>query len=119
MGTSEERGLGPANRAKKARKILFLAVVLVITGRATVAQELKRKALFNPPPQYPQIARRIQLRGTVKIEIVIAPDGSVKDAKVLGGHALLAESALNAVKDWKFAPASSETTERIEFKFNP
>jgi TonB family protein len=57
--------------------------------------------------------------GTVKIEVVVAPNGSVKGARVVGGHPVLATAALDAAKKWRFEPASAESSGVIDFKFEP
>jgi len=61
----------------------------------------------------------MNITGTVKVEVVVAPNGSVKDAKVVGGHPVLAGAALEAVKKWKFEPAAVESTGIVDFKFEP
>jgi len=76
-----------------------------------------RKILAGPKPQYSELARRMKLSGTVKLEVVITPGGQVRQTKALGGHPVLVESAEQAVRDWKFEPASSQTTETLEFRF--
>jgi outer membrane biosynthesis protein TonB len=50
---------------------------------------------------------------------VIWPNGSVKETKVIGGHPILVTAAVDAVKKWKFDPASAETTGILEIKFDP
>jgi TonB family protein len=55
--------------------------------------------------------------GFVKVEVVITPAGTVKSAKALGGHPLLIESALDAVKKFKYEAAASETTQVVIFTF--
>jgi len=75
------------------------------------------KARRNPDPEYPEIARRMNISGTVKVELVIAADGTIKSAKVLGGHPLLADSVQKALRKWKYAPGASETTMQLDFKF--
>jgi TonB family protein len=55
----------------------------------------------------------------VRIKAVVAPDGEVKRAEVLGGHPVLADAALEAVKRWKYAPAKLETPIELEFHFRP
>jgi len=70
-------------------------------------------------PVYPELARKMNITGTVKVEVVVAPNGSVKDAKVVGGHPVLAGAALEAVKKWKFEPAAVESTGIVDFKFEP
>jgi len=71
----------------------------------------------NPTPDYPEIARRMNISGVVKVELVIGTDGQIKSAKVLGGHAVLADAVQKALKNWKYAPGPSETTMQLEFKF--
>jgi TonB family protein len=76
-----------------------------------------RKPKSKVLPTRPELAKKMNVSGTVKVEIVIAPNGTVKSAKALGGHPLLIESALDAVKKWKFEPGSEETTQVIAFDF--
>jgi TonB family protein len=76
-----------------------------------------RKPVANPDPDYPEIARRMNITGTVKIEIVVAADGTIKSMKVMGGHPLLVDAVQKALKRWKYAPGGSETTMQLDFKF--
>src|SRR5437660_10112253 len=66
---------------------------------------------------YPAVAKRMNITGTVKIEVLVAANGTVKTAKVLGGHPLLANAAVDAVRKWRFEAASEETSGVVEFKF--
>ena len=59
----------------------------------------------------------MSLHGTVRLRVWVTPQGSVRKVEYIGGHPLLAESAVKAVKNWKFEPASRETTELLEIKF--
>jgi hypothetical protein len=43
----------------------------------------------------------------------------VKDAKVVGGHPVLAGAALDAVRKWRFEPAAMDSSGVVEFKFEP
>jgi len=43
----------------------------------------------------------------------------VKDAKVVGGHPVLASAALEAVRKWRFEPAAGESSGVVEIKFEP
>jgi TonB family protein len=67
-------------------------------------------------PEYPAIADKMALHGTVKLKIWISPDGSVRRLEYVGGHPLLAESALKAVKAWKYETNSKETTAMVEVR---
>jgi len=60
----------------------------------------------------------MNVSGKVKIEVVIAPDGRVKSSRVVGGHPLLVQTCQDALKEWKFVPASEETTQIVEFEFH-
>ncbi len=59
------------------------------------------------------------LAGIVRLEAVVSPDGSVKAVGVKGGHPVLAQAAVNAVRKWKWEPAPHESHEMIEVKFSP
>ena len=81
--------------------------------------EIVRRAKTKVQPAYPDLARKMNLTGTVKIEVVVAPNGMVKGARVVGGHPVLANAALDAAKKWRFEPAGSESSGIIDFKFEP
>jgi TonB family protein len=55
----------------------------------------------------------------VKVQVVVAPNGSVKEAKVVGGHPLLVNAALDAVRKWRFETAAAESSGIVNFKFEP
>jgi TonB family protein len=78
-----------------------------------------RKLVTRVEPDYPPVLRMRQIGGTVKLEVTIAPAGNVEGAKVLGGNPILAESAVAAVKKWKYAPAEAATTTTVSLEFNP
>jgi TonB family protein len=98
-----------------ARKTLPLALASALFAAHAAADT--RKPVANPDPEYPEIARRMNISGTVRVELVIAADGTIKSAKVLGGHPLLVDAVQKALKKWKYAPAASETILQVDFKF--
>jgi len=83
------------------------------------AADSGRKVLLKTPATYPTLARSMNIRGVVKLEAQVAPNGTVKSVSVKGGHPMLAQSAVTAVGHWKFEPAAHETKELIEVKFDP
>ena len=83
----------------------------------TQNEEMVRRAKTKVQPTYPELAHKMNISGIVKIEVTVAPNGSVKEARVIGGHPVLAQSALDAAKRWRFEPAASESTGIIDFKF--
>jgi TonB family protein len=82
-------------------------------------EELARRARNKVQPVYPELARKMNITGTVKIQVTVAPNGTVKDARVVGGHPVLASAALEAARKWRFEPAPSESSGVIDFKFDP
>jgi TonB family protein len=105
-----------------AVRVLLLAIALVpvpIRSWAQESAEGARKVLIRTPAAYPTLAHSMNIRGVVKVEARVAPNGTVKSMEVKGGHPLLTQSAVTAVGHWKFEPASHETKELIEIKFDP
>ena len=82
---------------------------------ASVARKVKSKVA----PVYPELAKKMAISGTVRVAIVVASNGSVKSTKVLGGHPLLIDAAVDAVRKWKFEPGADDSSGVIEFKFQP
>lgn len=94
------------------------AIILMVALCCGSALAEGRKAIRNPKPTYPDIAKTMNLRGSVTLELTIAPSGRVMDTRVVGGHPVLAQSAVQTVKGWLFEPAGSTTTETIKIDFN-
>ncbi len=108
---------------RKTTSFLLLCAVFAVAPASVHPQDSSdghRKVLSKVPPKYPHIARKMNIVGAVKIEAVVAPNGTVKSVAIRGGHPLLAQSAQDAIRDWKWEPAAHETHELIEVKFeNP
>jgi TonB family protein len=98
---------------------LIPAFALACALSASISAQEGRKALFKPTPRYPEIAKRLNLVGTVKVEAVIGPDGKVKETTVVGGHPILVDATLVALKEWKYEPAKGETNVTLTFEFHP
>jgi TonB family protein len=100
--------------ASAASGLLLGACAFAQTGST---DEGKRKVKSKVAPAYPELARRMNIAGKVKIEVVISPDGHVKSSRAIGGHPLLVQACQDAVKEWKFMPAPEESTQVVEFDF--
>ncbi len=83
------------------------------------AQDAGRKILKKMPVQYPLVLKEKGIGGTVRLKVFIKPDGAVRDTEVLGGSAILAESAQKSVSQWKFSPGNSETSMEVVVRFDP
>ena len=103
-----------------------IAVVLILLGGwaavgsapAWGQEEINRKPKSKVAPVYPELARRMNITGVVKVMITVTPAGTVKDAKLVGGHPVLATAALDAVKKWRFEVAPQESSGIVEFRFD-
>jgi TonB family protein len=90
-----------------------------VQAQQSQSEELVRRAKVKVQPEYPELARKMNIAGNVKIEVVVAPNGTVKEAHVVGGHPVLASAAVDAAKKWRFEPSTTESTGVIDFKFEP
>jgi protein TonB len=58
----------------------------------------------HPQPIYPPLAKQARISGKVTLNAVIAKDGTIQELKVAGGHPLLIQAAMDAVKQWVYKP---------------
>jgi TonB family protein len=87
------------------------------TSSAEVKNQGTRKVKTMVKPVYPEIAHKMQITGTVRLEATVGPDGKVRETKVIGGSPVLVQEATIAVKKWRFEEAPKETVETVEFSF--
>jgi len=99
--------------------VLFGVLILVPVSFGQQQTEGTRRILNRVTPQYPEMARSMNLRGNVKAEAVVEPNGVVKSVEVRGGHPVLVRAAQDAIYKWKWAPSLRETREPIEVRFDP
>ena len=102
--------------------LVLLAATFVSISTQSWAQESSdgaRKVLVKTAAIYPTLAQSMNIRGVVKLQAHVAPNGIVKSIDVKGGHPILTQSAVTAVGHWKFEAAPHETKELIEVKFDP
>lgn len=100
--------------------LLLMASAVGVSAKAqSSGDDGKRKVKTRVNPRYPEIARNMAIGGKVKIEVVVASDGHVKSANAVGGHPLLVQACLDAIKDWKYEAAPNESTLIVEFEFSP
>jgi TonB family protein len=101
---------------------LFVSMPSSTSGQSTTADSAqstgtKRKVNHRIMPDYPPVARQMNITGKVKIQAVVEADGHVKSTHAVGGSPLLIQAAERALKEWKFEPGPKETTEVVEFDF--
>jgi TonB family protein len=101
---------------KPAFALLAFALLLCLAVPSAWASD--RKVQHRVAPHYPELAKRMNVRGTVWVETKVAPDGHVTAVRVIQGNNLLAPAAKAAVKKWKFAPGPHSTSEKVVVEFN-
>ena len=73
--------------------------------RVRVSQGVTQGLLIRKvTPTYPPLARQARIQGSVLLQAVISKDGSIEGLKVVSGPPMLIQSALDAVKQWKYKP---------------
>lgn len=100
-----------------ARWKYILLCGALLAGTLRAADQPERKLLGRQDPPYSELASRNNLHGRVRLKIWIDPQGNVRRLEYIGGHPVLADSALQAVKHWKYEAAAKETTALVELKF--
>ncbi len=100
---------GPANEPTMA----------ITEAPGTASSGDSRRLKVSTPPVYPELARRMNIRGAVQLELTVARDGTVKDVRIIGGHPMLTDALVKAVKDWRYEPAPKESLVVVKFVFGP
>lgn len=71
-------------------------------------EEATKAATSRVQPEYPAMGKQLKLEGMVQVEASIDERGAVESVRVMSGNVVLANSAVNAVKRWKFSPLTME-----------
>jgi TonB family protein len=116
-----------SSKSLLAAKMLFCLLTLLCVSNTSVAQSANeqpaqtqtssRKVKSNPPPEYPELARRMSITGTARVLVTVANDGSVTTVKELGGNPVLVAALVKAVKKWKYEPADHENEIEVKYEF--
>jgi TonB family protein len=110
------------NSAKLFMVVKILVAAILFAGTATFAQtdstgDVGRKVKTKVAPAYPDLAKRLNVVGKVKLQVVISQDGRVISTTAVGGNPILVQACDEAVRKWKFQPGVEETTQIVEFEF--
>ncbi len=109
-------------RTTLPKLLLVISCASLFFANVSTAQDqpdVKRKIVSQVLPLYPELARKMNLTGTVKVLVTVAPAGKVKDTQILGGSPVLAKAAVEALYKWRWVVASQETKEIIQLDFHP
>lgn len=97
--------------------VTLLALFCIVPNHFSLAQTTTRKLKTRVEPVYPELAKRNNITGTARVELLVTADGRVKDVKVLGGNPVLVQAVTTAVVKWRYEPAAEESTVVIKFDF--
>jgi TonB family protein len=94
--------------------------------RIRVSEEISKRLIIKKvPPEYPPAARSTNVQGRVELRVLVDVGGDIVVLKVVNGDQLLAQAAVDAVRQWRFKPyvlngepIEMETTVTINFRLN-
>jgi TonB family protein len=79
----------------------------------------ERRIVARVEPEYPETLKRLYIGGVVKVEAVVSPTGIVESTQLIGGSPVLGQSAMKAIKRWRYAPASGKEKVVVQLEFDP
>jgi TonB family protein len=104
--------------------LAFFAQATCINPNMAVAQTRRtdssvRKVVVRVEPEYPETLKRLYIGGIVRIKVTVDPSGKVETTELLGGSPILGQSAVRAVKQWRYAQAPSKESVTVQLEFDP
>jgi TonB family protein len=78
-----------------------------------------RKVITRVEPEYPDTLKRLYIGGTVRVEAVIAPNGTVESMQLIGGNPILGQTAMKAIRQWKYVQANAKEKLVVTLEFDP
>ncbi len=115
---------GEAQRIMRAFVIaVTLGILTCGTARILASQTqpnaVERKVVTRVEAEYPETLKRLYIGGVVRVEVVVGPNGAVQTTELLGGNPILGQSAMKAIKQWKYAPAGAKEKLVVQLEFDP
>lgn len=99
------------------RRFLGMLLAGFILLATTLLPAEARKVVKRSSPEYPVLALRMRVEGTVKLIAEVDAGGNVREVRVVSGHPLLRPAAVGCLKKWKYEPGSEKTAEPVDFNF--
>jgi len=85
--------------------------------QASQTQSSTRKLKLSTPPEYPELARKMNIQGVARVLLTVTADGRVVGVKELGGNPVLVSALVQAVRKWKYEAADRESEIEVRFEF--
>lgn len=104
----------------RAISLFLVGIVMfgVFSNRALSQSGSERKVVTRVEPEYPDTLKRLYIGGVVRVEIVVGSNGNVQTAELLGGNPILGQSAMKALKQWKYEAGTKEKM-IVQLEFDP
>jgi periplasmic protein TonB len=77
---------------------------LAVTRPIRISHMNPGSLIYQPQPVYPHLAVTAHVEGAVVLAALISKDGSIENLRLLKGHPMLVQSALEAVSKWRYRP---------------
>jgi TonB family protein len=123
MGLPNRSVKGKDMRLPNPVVVLFFGLALLFASvgkaQAQASSEGTRRVVRKVVPSYPELAKKMNLTGTVRVLATVSPDGTVRSLQAMGGSPVLIKATEDSVYKWKFATAATETKEVVELHFTP
>jgi len=110
---------------KTVSSLFFAGLFGIIMSAGVQAQQARqvdnpeRRIVNRVEPEYPETLKRLFIGGIVRIQVMVNPNGRVESAELLGGSPILGQSAIKAVKQWKYAPSAGTEKLVVQLEFDP
>jgi TonB family protein len=115
------------NRAPRHLTPIFLFLIAALIwntlavspalSQTSPTQTGTRKARSSPPPEYPELARKMKIEGIARVLLTVNSDGTVVKVKDLGGNPVLVDALAQAARKWKYEPAERESDIEVRYEF--
>jgi TonB family protein len=103
---------------------MALVIALCVSPNRSLSQThdqnaAERKVVNRIEPEYPETLKRLYIGGVVRVEIVVSSSGAVQTTELLGGNPILGQSAMKAIKQWKYEPGPAKEKLIVQLEFDP
>ncbi|MCU1255133.1 MAG: TonB-like protein [Candidatus Angelobacter sp.] len=115
------------NRALRLLKPVFFILIATLlwntlaippaSSQTSQVQSNARRLKVSVPPEYPELARKMNIQGVARVLLTVTSDGRVVGIKELGGNPVLVASLVQAVRKWKYESAERESEIEVRFEF--
>jgi TonB family protein len=108
-------GLGLSLSLLSVPTLMMALLALPVYGQTTE----DRTVITRVEPEYPETLKRLYIGGIVRVEAIVAPDGTVESTQLMGGNPILGQTAMRAIKQWKYTRARAKQTLIVKLQFDP